>query len=81
MATENGGPAFPNAEMGKAHFDDIGAYPGLSARDYFAAAALTGLLASSAGIGEREINDDDHVPYAMRAYEFADAMIQERGSK
>jgi hypothetical protein len=62
----DGGPAFPIVS------DDLCA-PGMTLRDYFAAAALQGLLASSKDIiGMSEAN------YATAAYLQADAMLAER---
>lgn len=47
-ALDDGGPAFPlPAEVGKAHFDDPMAYPGMTLRDWFAGQALNGLLHSA----------------------------------
>ena len=57
---ETGGPAFPG--YGE---------PGMTLRDYFAAKAMQGLLAS---------NVQDVMPeFAKRAYEMADAMMKARG--
>ena len=47
--------------------------PQISLRDYFAAAALQGLLASQC-----EVTDD---PYPIYAYKIADAMIKAREAK
>lgn len=54
-------PAFPT------WIKDDAMMPGMSLRDYFAAAALTGLL--------RESEDND---VAKLAYQFADAMMEAR---
>lgn len=67
----DGGPAFPLA--------DIEWHPerkhnnGMTLRDYFAAAALQGLLASSS-VGDSLAEPD----YAVAAYLQADAMLAER---
>lgn len=68
-AHDDGGPAFPTGlQIGdRAKLDG-----GMSLRDYFAAAALTGLLANSAGTKHR------HEELAMFAYMEADAMLAER---
>jgi len=58
---ETGGPAFP-FNYGQ---------QGMTLRDYFAAAALTGMLASPA-------RDYDFDGAADDAYRYADAMIRER---
>ena len=47
---------------------------GITIRDYFAIHALSGLLASYAGIEFPSFE----APLAKRAYEFADAMLKER---
>ena len=59
-----GGNAFPDQY-----------YPGLTIRDYFAAAALTGYLAAYAGDG---IALPDEKNAAQAAYEYADAMLTAR---
>jgi hypothetical protein len=46
----------------------------MTLRDYFAAAALQGLLASFESIGTRDA-------YALVAYEYADAMLKAREAK
>lgn len=71
---DNGGPAFPIA-IGSQH-DQYAASTGMSLRDYFAAAALTGLIASNdAGAGDR-IEDVPGYAYAI-----ADAMLAARARK
>ena len=70
----DGGPAFP---MVLEHGD--GAYTqvfGMSLRDYFAAAALTGILASYSN--EQHINSA--AVSAKEAYQRADAMIAARNA-
>ncbi len=74
---KDGGAAFPvpperlNNFNGDPHWSFPN--PGMSLRDYFAAAALQGLLASSKDIiGMSEAN------YATAAYLQADAMLAER---
>jgi len=65
----DGGPAFPTVARDgnwQPHHD------GLSLRDYFAAAALQGLMAS------RNFLDEYDGPYV---YEIADAMLKARESK
>ena len=56
-----GGPAFPLPD---------GVHEGMTLRDYFAAAALTGTLASGSGVSSADL--------AKSAYEDADAMLAER---
>jgi len=67
----DGGPAFPLSDI---EWTDARRHNnGMSLRDYFAAAALQGLLASSKDIiGMSEAN------YATAAYLQADAMLAER---
>jgi len=52
------------------------AFDSMTLRDYFAAAALTGLLASHSG--EIELPDDDKA--AKWSFAFADAMIARRNT-
>ena len=69
---KNGGPAFP------CHPEIIpskdGEYAGVTLRDYFAAAALTGIIAKG---------EDEMYPMyrASEAYALADAMLKEREVK
>ena len=72
--TDDGGPAFP-VEIGD--FRDYVSHPakGMSLRDYFAAAALTGLMMDA------KICPGDDNPlqrYAGWAYVAADAMLAKR---
>lgn len=64
MSKEDGGPAFPVPT------DDSQFY-GLSVRDFFAAAALTGMLS----IPQNESTNETIVE---ASYEIADLMLQER---
>ena len=85
MAQTDGGAAFPAEYAG---FSAQGAeitimHPGMSLRDYFAAAALTGIVSSpEAMVGMREVGVGYGMgveEYASRmAYEMADAMLVER---
>lgn len=74
----DGGPAFPqplhtapNGEI-TAPWDGWG-WGGMTLRDYFAAQALQGLLAGGAATST--------LFTAVRAYKFADAMLEARASK
>ena len=67
--TNDGGPAFPLISEDYEAIRHIG----MSLRDYFAAAALQGLLASSS-VGDALAEPD----YAKAAYIQADAMLAER---
>lgn len=91
--TDDGGPAFPCEvnELTGTHVkmegidypcSQVRRYPGLSLRDYFAAAALQGICANpdisghAADKGYRA--QDVRLDYAASAYAQADAMIAER---
>jgi len=67
MTTETSGPAFP-CHPGI----ENPLYDGMTLRDYFAAQAVQGLLAS-------EVNAPLKV-FAIRAYAIADAMLEARKS-
>ncbi len=74
MTIYDGGPAFATERRLNEHgqVDEYGE-PGMSLRDYFAAAALQGLLA----------RDDEHpattiANWVEDAFRFADAMLDER---
>lgn len=72
MDTKDGGPAFPT----KVEADSNGHWiehtvPGISRRDYFAAAALTGLLADGCARKAPTIND-----IAEESFRYADCMIE-----
>ena len=69
MSIKDGGPAFPVAA---ADSPRTGPHPGMSLRDYFAAAALTGM---HGWFGNTPIVNE---VAASWAYEIADAMIAER---
>lgn len=73
---DDGGPAFPhpwNADMGWSPRDAPG---GMSLRDYFAAAALTGTIAFPIpGTEKRPENA------ARECYAYADAMLAARKAK
>ena len=60
---KDGGPAFPIEQTLRSH-------NGMSLRDYFAAAALTGMAMTASSSRARDV--------AITAYEFADAMLAER---
>ena len=89
MSEPNGGPAYPcvmpGPARGKAGPSRI-YYSGISVRDYFAAAALTGMLCSMASHdcrhAARKKADEAgcllHEGLAISAYAYADAMLRER---
>ena len=78
----DGGPAFPLGptagtkkpmQDGTLIVTHYGMEPGVTIRDYFAAAIMQGLMASQC-----EVTDD---PYPIYAYKIADAMIKAREVK
>ena len=71
---DDGGPAFPCA--GIITPDGI-AFEGMTLRDYFAAAALQGLLAACRP-GYEYTGDNGPQRCAAEAYRYADAMIAAR---
>ena len=72
-APNDGGPAFPFGQFSETTGQPINGYynPGMSLRDYFASAALQGILASPDTMGSQP-------SIAGYAYQFADAMLAER---
>jgi hypothetical protein len=75
MAEKNGGPAFPTATMAGRILG------GMSLRDYFAAAALQGILAG--GFADTVPHDDVRGgrDAAFFAYQYADAMLAARDTQ
>lgn len=76
MSGRDGGPAFPavipleySEQQGKSYPNYESA--GMTLRDYFAAAAITGLIAQSDKAGRAD-------EFARQAYVVADAMLEER---
>ena len=76
MSKDNGGPAFPVADPSKFDLPNLDEYyraaGGMTLRDYFAAKAITGMLASPI---QSQSGAD---MYARDAYTIADAMLLER---
>ena len=72
----DGGPAFPCDEQIRCNGEvcDIRKFTGMTLRDYFAAAALQGCLASFESTGTRDA-------LASNAYAYADAMLKVREAK
>lgn len=58
---------------------DVPGQPGMTLRDYFAAAALTGYIAGHAG--DASIKFPKDADAAKNAYDLADAMLARRGAK
>jgi len=79
----DGGPAFPSEEQIRCNGEvcDTRKFPGMTLRDYFAAAALQGNLAGqSIDVGYYE-GKDAWNKAAKDAYAMADAMLKEREAK
>lgn len=91
MSTNTGGPAFPrtrSADPENYHKPEVyEAQEGMSLRDYFAAKAISSILAMPEG-GIQSHHPDDHIDnssatrvaamWAEQAYQIADAMVAER---
>lgn len=83
MSDKSSGPAFPQLSIDRVdHHPDHGTHAGMvimsggmSLRDYFAAAALTGLMSD---MGLRPSNEAELAEASRRLYQFADAMLAER---
>lgn len=82
-ATNDGGPAFPNAQVIMEEASDVErpviitrqSNGGISIRDYFAAHAMTGILAMHAD----SCAESPNMAVVVReSYEYADAMLVER---
>ena len=75
MNTETGGPAFPMSGFDTRHGQSVQAVyqHGMTLRDYFAAKAMQGMLASDIECAP------EYVPVIVKsAYVLADAMLEER---
>ena len=78
MAKYDGGLAFP-FETSKAPAANQQVHMGMSLRDYFAASALQGWLASCTNVDyEKAIDAASQDNLAAMAYRYADAMLAER---
>ena len=75
MKANDGGPAFPmQAIMGSDGYVAVARQDGMTLRDYFAAAALQGMLASFAGMSL----PSESSTLSKDSYKLADAMLAER---
>lgn len=71
-----GGPAFPLENPRFLEDGDLfKQFPGMSLQDWFAGQALIGIVAGSAVFG------DDKGAQAREAYDYADALLAERGGQ
>ena len=73
----DGGSAFPSQAMGMQGGATEGLNYGISSRDYFAAAALQGLLACQS-LGYEYTATERFEIAAKEAYKFADSMLDEK---
>ena len=76
MSHPDGGPAFPTPEVWSQELKRVERQDGMSLRDYFAAAAVQGLLASPGQVGE-DVRANVSKASAW-AYVYANAMLIER---
>ena len=75
----DGGPAFPQISFDEAGLASKAMQGGVSVRDYFAAAALQGLLSFSSYDAIAWPDEDNQCRIDVRiAYRYADAMLAER---
>ncbi len=87
MICDDDGPAFPCLEPtmtgissdGEERFETE-AHSGMSLRDYFAAKALQGTLASPQITGNTDLNSWSMKDFAEWSYGLADAMLEARQS-
>jgi hypothetical protein len=70
---KDGGPAFPKTEYYSDTDIPFNQTSGMSLRDYFAAAAMQGMISSA-----NEDFDDSSDECARKAYKYADAMLEAR---
>lgn len=85
MSTKHdGGSAFPSADMLAAEARSAGEARqmarGMTLRDYFAAKAMEGLIASSGGEKFGTAHPETNAAFAIAAFALADAMIEARKS-
>ncbi len=78
MAKNDGGPAFPLHAVEGSHYAEYG----MSLRDYFAAKALTGMLASSETFSvDKDTKAVTPNHFSKLAYMFSDSMLAAREAK
>jgi hypothetical protein len=77
-ARNDGGPAFPSQPLNSQGDPICAAIEGMTLRDYFAARALQGELASQ-DEGKEYDEEDDPDELAGWCYAMADAMLRARG--
>lgn len=81
MSKDNGGPAFPREDyQANGHdrgFEKLG-QEGMTLRDYFAAKAMQGWLASYGPSDKHPALNDSSDALAVISYQIADAMLEAR---
>jgi len=75
---DDGGAAFPKSDCIEPDMEPIRYSDGMTLRDYFAAAALQGWLASYDSSSVHPVNNDTERDVARQAYTMADAMLAAR---
>jgi hypothetical protein len=73
MSADKGGPAFPGTQYANG-IQPSGFSEGMTLRDYFAAKAMQGMLASA----DSWINKDEVEDFATICYALADGMLKAR---
>lgn len=73
-----GGPAFPTFPTDRGFAEPVVVTSGMTLRDYFAAAALTGLCSNRGTTMVYGAGQTDCVNMANACYAYADAMIDAR---
>jgi hypothetical protein len=82
MTINDGGPAFPVNELDHVTGNICAQHVGLSLRDYFAAKAMTGIVASDEWHLDGQPADWVEVTdIALFSYQLADAMMKAREAK
>ena len=77
---DNGGPAFPIPLQSGQRWQGMAPCDGMTLRDYFAAKAITGLLAGSMADGS-QITREGIECASMASYLIADAMLKARDAQ
>lgn len=81
MAQDDGGPIFSKRSVATETGPRYGGAAGMSPRDYFAAAALAGMLSAEAHPSSGGTLCLDARLWGIGAYKFADAMLAERAKR
>ena len=78
MSETYNGPAFPVNELQQQTRDVCVQHFGLTLRDYFAAKAMSGMLANAGNEDSGSWQDAEPAVLANQAYGYADAMLKAR---